>query len=201
MIILSNYAEYLYTENDLIDFIVLFYRLVEETLLYSIGWDINWNTRDEYRQFFIRTDAAYALSIPKTEKLSKHFHRYMKILKNEIRAIEDRMQVKIRRDKCVGLERLSPQDRFFADLYLFFNSKSLEDFLDLRHEGVSGHGFAEFTKEDFEVMLNGQSPLLFIHPFLKKFDLLPEVSIFNLIQKCVLALLVVEITENKLSNQ
>ena len=184
---LHNYADFLYKENDLIDFIVLFYRLAEETLLYSIGWDINWNTSDEQRQFFIRKNALYSLRIPRTGNLSKHFHRYMNVLKQEIRSIEERQQVKIRRDKCVGLERLSDRDKYFAELYLFFNNKKLEEFLDLRHEGVSGHGFADFTKEDFERILGG-SPLEKFNQILTMLELNPEFSVFRLVQKAILAL-------------
>lgn len=184
---LHNYAEFLYKENDLIDFIVLFYRLAEETLLYSIGWDINWNTSVEQKQFFIRKDALYSLRIPRIGNLSKHFHRYMNVLKQEIRSIEERQQVKIRRDKCVGLERLSDRDKYFAELYLFFNNKKLEEFLDLRHEGVSGHGFADFTKEDFERILGG-SPLEKFNDVLTLLELNPEFSVFRLVQKAILAL-------------
>jgi hypothetical protein len=185
---LHNYAEFLYKENDLIDFIVLYYRLAEEALLYSIGWDINWYTRDERKQFFVRKDAVYSLRIPRTEKLSKHFHRYMKVLNQEIRTIEERQQVKIRRDKCVGLDRLSDRDRYFADLYQFFNHKKFEEFLDLRHEGVSGHGFADFTKEDFERILGG-SPLEKFNQILTILELNPEFSVFQLVQKAILALI------------
>jgi hypothetical protein len=194
---LYNYAELLYAENDLIDFIVLYYRLAEETLLYAIGWDIRWRGANETFPFVVRKDAKYVLPFPKNKKVTRHFHSYMKVLSQEIRRIEERQRVKIRRDKCIGLDRLSPRDRYFADLYLFFKEKAFEEFLDLRHEGVSGHGFADFTKEEFEGMLDGQTPLQKIDPMLEKLSLKPNHSIFELIQKTVLAL-VAEETEQKL---
>jgi hypothetical protein len=194
---LYNYAELLYAENDLIDFIVLYYRLAEETLLYAIGWNIRWRGANETFPFVVRKDAKYVLPIPKNRKVTRHFHSYMKVLSQEIRSIEERQRVKIRRDKYVGLDRLSPRDRYFAELYLFFKEKTFEEFLDLRHEGVSGHGFADFTKEEFEGMLDGQTPLQKIAPMLEKLSLKPNHSIFVFIQKAVLAL-VAEETEQKL---
>jgi hypothetical protein len=192
---LHNYAELLYAENDLIDFIVLYYRLAEETLLYAIGWDIRWGRSTETSPFVVRKDAKYVLPIPNHEKLTKHYHRYLKVLSQEIRRIEERQRVKIRRDKCVGLDRLSPRDRYFAELYLFFKEKAFEEFLDLRHEGVSGHGFADFTKEEFEGIL-GCKPLTKIESILEQQNLLPRFSIFELIGKAVLALIIEELSQS-----
>ncbi|WJQ13236.1 hypothetical protein QT238_13910 [Geobacillus stearothermophilus] len=197
---LYNYAELLYEQQELIDFIVIYYRLAEETLLYALGWDVRNDLNDSAFPFLVRKDAKYALPLTKQEKLTKHFHRYMKILSREVRHIEKKENVRIRRDKCVGLERLSPRDRYFADLYLFFNEKSFETFLDLRHEGVSGHGFADFTKEKFEALLGGQTPLQKIDAILTYLSLKPNYSIFQLVQKAVLGLIAHETLQGVNSN-
>ncbi|KAA9030642.1 hypothetical protein [Niallia endozanthoxylica] len=184
---LYNYAEIVYEANDLIDFIVLFYRLAEETLLYSLGWDTRPYSVPNRNSVFVRKDQPFFLQVP-NERMTNHLHSYMKVLRREVRRIEDRYRVTIRRDKCVGLERLPARDRYFADLYLFFKDKGLEDILELRHEGVSGHGFADFNKEEFEAFCGGQSPLEKMDSLLAQLQLKPQFSLFKLIQKGILGL-------------
>ncbi|KIQ94514.1 hypothetical protein LH47_01392 [Anoxybacillus thermarum] len=185
---LFNYAELLYDEHDLIDFIVLYYRLAEETLLYALGWDIPSQRMNDATTFVMRKDAKYKLLIPEKQQVTRHLHSYMKVLSQEVRRLEERYHVRIRRDRCVGLERLSSRDRYFAELYLFFKNKQLEKFLKLRHEGVSGHGFADFTREKLEAIFEGRPPLEKMAELLEKLSLKPPYSIFKLIQKAVLGL-------------
>lgn len=182
---LFNYAELLYEEHDLIDFVVLYYRLAEEVLLYALGWDVG-----SANTFVLRKDAKYKLKIPKNERVTRHFRSYMKVLRQEIYHIEQRHHVRIKFDQCIGLERLPPRDRYFVELYLFFKNESMEKFLALRHEGVSGHGFADFTKEKFEAMFKGNAPLEKMGELLDKLSLRPTYSIFKLIQRAVLGLVV-----------
>ncbi|OCA81531.1 hypothetical protein A8F94_21905 [Bacillus sp. FJAT-27225] len=189
---LFNYAELLYKDNNLVDFVVLYYRLAEETLLYALGWDINWAIYDDQKQFQIRRDAEYFLRIPANERLTKHYHRYLKVLEQEIYRLNGRPGVIIRPGGSVGLDKLSGRDEYFAMLYLFFKEPSFSKFLDLRHQGVSGHGFADFNKADFEEMLGG-APLEKIAPLLGKLGLRPDYSIFGLISKAALALAAEEV--------
>ena len=63
---------------------------------------------------------------------------------------------------------------------------SHEENLELRHEGVSGHGFADFNKEEFETICGGQSPLEKMDPLLSQLQLKPEFSLFKLVQKGIL---------------
>lgn len=189
-----NYAAFLYDTDDLIDFIVLYYRLVEESLLYAIGWNYR-EEADGTFTFMYRKGSKYALEFPNWP-VNRYFHHYLKALKQKIRNIEESYsQVKIRRNKCVGLEKLTEEEQFFVKLYMQFNDKELEDFLDLRHEGVSGHGFADFTKEKFEQLCGGKTPLEKIEPILQDLDLIPEYSLFELTQKAVLGLLRMEMAE------
>ncbi|TWG30829.1 hypothetical protein [Geobacillus sp. C56-T2] len=176
---LHSYAELLYEQQELIDFIVIYYRLAEEALLYALGWDAH----DEERgfPFFDRPGAQYRLPLGKQKRLTRHFHRYMKALSQEVREMERRENVRIRRDRCVGLERLSSRDRYFADLYLLFNEKAFESLLDLRHEGVSGHGFADFSAEMFEGLLGGETPMQKMNRICDYLGIWPAYSIFRLI--------------------
>ncbi|WP_043932705.1 hypothetical protein [Bacillus sp. EB01] len=184
---LHNYAELLYKDNNLIDFVVLYYRLAEETLLYALGWDINWAVYEDHKQFIIRKGATYFLKIPANERLSKHFHRYMRVLENEIYRLNGRPGVMIRPGASIGIEKLTGRDEFFARVYLFFKDPAFSKFLDLRHQGVSGHGFVDFNKADFEAIL-GQAPLEKMNPILVELNLMPGYSIFELISKAALAL-------------
>lgn len=196
-----NYAQYLYEENDLVDFIVLYYRLAEEALLYSIGWDTNWKNKNDYDQYQYRKNNKYSIPIPRSYRVSTHYHSFLSELSKYIRKTEKKGVVSIRRDKYFGLDKLSEKNRYFADLYLFFNSKIFEEFLKLRHEGVSGHGFEDFTKDEFETMLNGKSPLGYIDPMLEKLDLKPEYSIFRMVQKAVLALAAKEVEQGVVTSE
>ncbi|RSK26552.1 hypothetical protein EJF36_06585 [Bacillus sp. HMF5848] len=179
---LYEYASFLYKEEDLVDFIVLYYRLVEELLLYALGWNA-----DDRNRFFIRKNAAFSLPFPRWQ-LTKHFHRYLKALSQYVRGLETNIGVKIRRDKCVGLEKLTKQEKYFVEIYLLLKDKKLEEFLDLRHEGISGHGFADFSKEDFIKTCGGIPPLEKIDTILEKMNLVPPYSIFELVNRGILAL-------------
>ena len=56
------------------------------------------------------------------------------------------------------------------------------------HEEVSGHGFADFNKEEFETICGGQSPLEKMGPLLSQLQLKPEFSLFKLVQKGILGI-------------
>ena len=58
-----------------------------------------------------------------------------------------------------------------------------EEILELRHEGVSGHDFADFNKEEFETIWGGQSPLEKMDPLLSQLQLKLEFSLFKFVQK------------------
>lgn len=195
---LYNYAEHLYEEDDLIDFLVLFYRLTEEMLLYTMGWDINYPENKERSRLIVRKNAKYSIPFPNWY-VSNHFHTYLKVVKKEVRQIEKkhRNKVSIKRNKCTGLKKLSSEERYFADIYMFFCNKRLSDFLDLRHEGVSGHGFAEFSKQKFEELCGGRTPLEMLDPMLNTLNLKPEHSLFRLLQKAILASISTEIMDRE----
>lgn len=187
---IHNYASFLYEQEDLIDFVVLYYRLVEESLLYALGWDYveNVGPGNGYR-FVKQTGKRFVLPLHPHE-MSRYFHHYLRALKKEIRKIENEYTgVSLLNGNITALDQLNERDRYFADIYHAFQDEELIDFLDLRHEGVSGHGFADFTVEDFERICGGMPPLVKIKPTLEKLGLVPEFSLFDLVQKAVLALL------------
>lgn len=192
---LHNYAEHLYEDNNLIDFVVLMYRLAEELLLFAIGWDIDRYSRDDRSQFMLRYNARYQVPLP--ERTSRRYYDYFTALKKEKMKIQKKYhpKVKIERNKVEGIELLNKYERYVADLYSFFYSKKVVEFLDLRHNGVSGHGFTDFSKEMFEELCEGESPLEMFRPVLIKVGVLPEHSIFKLVQKASLALLSPELKE------
>ena len=187
---IHNYASFLYEQEDLIDFVVLYYRLVEESLLYALGWDYVENVGSENGYRFVeQTGKRFVLPLNPHE-MSRYFHHYLRALKKEIRKIENEYTgVSLLNGNVTALDQLNERDRYFADIYHAFQDEELIDFLDLRHEGVSGHGFADFTVEDFERICGGKPPLVKIKPTLEKLGLVPEFSLFDLVQKAVLALL------------
>lgn len=197
---LHNYAEHLYEENDLIDFLVLYYRLAEEMLLYAVGWDIKFPKNDRSKLIH-REDTNVSLTFPKGFFVTNHYHSYLKALKRRKRKIEDKYnnKVKINRDKYTGHNLLTPRERYFADLYVFFNNKKLIDFLELRHEGVSGHGFADFSKERFEAMCGGKPPLQMLTPMLNQLGLYPNYSLFSILKKAILASLSSKIMDQEVT--
>ena len=183
LFLLHNYAEFLYEQKDIIDFIVLYYRIAEESVLFALGWDVNDQSR-----FTKRTGAKYMLDFPNWP-LTKHYHRYEQALRQYIRGLEEQKKVKIRTDKQVGFDRLTPGEVYFAEVYLFFRNKAIQECLDFRHEGVSGHGFADLTKAEIENICGGKTPLQLLEPLLQQHGLLPEYSIFQILNKAILALM------------
>ena len=185
-----NYAAFLYEQEDLIDFVVLYYRLVEESLLYAIGWDYVEHDGPGNGYRFIKQPGNRFVLPLQPQQMSRYFHHYLRALKQEIRRIEQKYAgVFIRNGYVNGLERLNERERYFVRVHLAFHDEALNDFLDLRHEGVSGHGFADFTVEDFVEICGGVTPLETIEPILEELGLIPEFSLFELVQKVVLGLL------------
>ncbi|GGA92061.1 hypothetical protein [Ornithinibacillus halotolerans] len=183
---LYNYASFLYENEDLVDFIVLYYRLVEETLLYAIGWDYDDRSMN-HTNFKKREHATYVLDFPNWW-FSRHFYKYNQALREEIARIEKKHRGRVYRSghTFIGMEHLSERDRYFVNVYLQFNDRELIHLLDLRHEGVSGHGFADFSIEKFTTICGGVSPLAKVEPILEELGLRPEHSLFKLIGKVVL---------------
>lgn len=157
---LHNYLEVLYQNNDLIDFIVLYYRLAEESLLYAIGLDYYIIKGTNKTTFQKRTNAFY--SIPYGHRhLSNHFHEYLEL-------VEERLD-----EPAISEMETKLLEKYSA----LFSDQRFKSFLELRHEGVSGHGFADFTKEQFERICEG-SPLDLMDDILEEFDLIPPYSFF-----------------------
>jgi hypothetical protein len=181
---LHNYLEYLYKENDLIEFLVLYYRLAEELLLYTIGLDIDWE--QEHPQFVRRKNALFALDFSPNDRLTRHHHKYLQLLTKKIRSLENKYRIKVRRDKPIPTAPFTKEERYFVELYYEMNDIQLEKFLKLRHEGVSGHGFADFSKEKFQSYFNGATPLEKIEPLLEKYGVKPDYNMFELVQKSIL---------------
>ncbi|WP_394186768.1 hypothetical protein [Metabacillus halosaccharovorans] len=184
--LLHNYASFLYEQNDMIDFIVLYYRLVEETLLYALGWDINERNYLKYRE-----GAIYNLDFP-TWRLTKHYHRYAQALEQYISKIEKKKQITIDQ-KRQRFENLTSSEAYFASIWLDFKENGIQECIDFRHEGVSGHGFADLTKIELEEKCNGQPPLHLLDSLLTNLDLKPSHSIFELLNKGIIAMLQEEV--------
>ncbi|MBM7692705.1 hypothetical protein JOC77_002136 [Peribacillus deserti] len=171
---LHNSAARLYDENKLIDFVVLYYRLTEELLLYALGWDIDWNKPGSGKDTFIyRKEAYFKLDIPK-ERVTRHFHSYLRTLNREVRVLEKKQEI-------------TQVDQYFIKLHRLFNDEELQEVLKLRHAGVSGHGFCDFSKEQFENICE-MNPLEKLEPIFSFLNITFEDGLFELIEKSSLYL-------------
>jgi len=157
---LQNYCKQMYKTEELIDFIVLYYRLAEESLLYAMGWDVN-----DSNYYWVRRNAKQ--SVPFEKPISRHFYSYLKIILNKAKE--------------------NPRNRFYQDLIKDFTQDWLIGLIDLRHEGISGHGFRHFSKELFEEIASGD-PIEKMNELLERYGLYTKHDLFELLQKAILAL-------------
>ncbi|WP_409291266.1 hypothetical protein [Peribacillus sp. SCS-37] len=169
---LYNSAERLYEENKLIDFVVLYYRLAEELLLYALGLDIDWDRGGN--GFKNRDNAYFKVELRKKERVTRHFHSYMRLLDRRAEELEKK-------------EEINQVDEFFIELHRLFSDSELNDILELRHAGVSGHGFCDFSKEQFSSICR-MDPLKKIEPIMDFVSINREIGIFELVEKCALYL-------------
>jgi hypothetical protein len=179
IIYLYDVSNFYFEQNRLIDFSVIYYRLVEEFLLYALGWDV------KRKELTVRRNRKFGLALPRKD-IGLYLHKYEKELRIEIRKINDRHNITIRRDKPEVLKSLSGEEKIYAQLYFLFKNKNFTNLLDLRNDGVGGHGFEDFTKEKFIEYANGVTPNEFLQPYLQMFNLHPHHSLINLVQKAVL---------------
>ena len=163
---LQSYVKQLYESNDLVDFIVMYYRLVEELLLYAMGWNATNSNR-----YFVRNNVAKHIAI--TDVPSRHFRSYLRIVKREVTEKPNAFNQKLLQD---------------------FSAPWLRNMIDLRHEGVSGHGFQYFTKELFEQVCEG-NPVERLEKLMKDYDIQAPYSIFKLVQKAIVRLVRNELSE------
>lgn len=157
---LQNYCKQVYKTEELIDFIVLYYRLAEESLLYAMGWDA-----DNNNYYWVRHNAKRSVQFEKP--VSRHFYSYLKIILEKSK--ED------------------PKNKYYEELVKDFTQEWLIGLIDLRHEGISGHGFRHFSKELFEKIASG-NPIDKMNGLLARYGLYPKHDLFELIQKAILAL-------------
>lgn len=157
---LQNYCKQLYKTGELVDFIVLYYRLAEELLLYAMGWDV-----DNTNQYWVRHNAKR--KVPFEKPYSRHFTSYLNVV--------------------IKMKEKDPANKFLHRLYGDFTQEWLIHFLDLRHEGISGHGFAQYSTELFEEICGG-NPVEKMDELLEKYGMKAEYDIFELVQKALLAL-------------
>jgi len=185
---LQNYASELYRENDLVDFIVLFYRLAEECLLYAMGWDVD----DRNNQFFIRKNSVNYIPLA---EVGRHFSQFHKLVERRYTPLKKKYNFGyFSTNHSIDLIGIPDHDLYICKLYQNFSQSWLLKLLDLRHEGVSGHGFADFSRELFEEICEG-SPVEKMEELLKEWNILAPQSIFSIVQKAVLALLARELLD------
>ena len=76
---------------------------------------------------------------------------------------------------------------YAAQVYTDFQQPWLQQLMELRHTGVSGHGFIHYKKEEIEAICEG-SPLKRIEELLCAYEIKAPCDFFALIQKAILAL-------------
>lgn len=156
---LQNYCKQLYKTEEFVDFIVLYYRLAEELLLYSMGWDV-----DNSNHYRVRPNAKK--SVPFERPVSRHFNSYLKIV---LRKAEEQ-----------------PKNKYYQHLLEDFTQEWLIHLIDLRHEGISGHGFRHYSKRLLEAIASG-NPIEKMDELLDKYGMKTEHDLFELLQKAILA--------------
>jgi hypothetical protein len=82
-----------------------------------------------------------------------------------------------------------PEMALCAELYDLIQTVEVANVLELRHEGVSGHGFADLSRDHVLEISGGVEPLERIRPLMEKFELVPSYSIFRLVDEAILLLL------------
>lgn len=170
---LQNYCKQLYKTEEFVDFIVLYYRLAEELLLYAMGWDV-----DDGNHYSIRPNAKK--SIPLEQPISRHFNSYLKIVLRKAKE--------------------QPGNQYYQHLVKDFTQDWLIDLIDLRHEGVGGHGFRHYSKRLFEAIVSG-NPIEKMNELLEQYGLKTEQDLFELLQKAILALARKSLFEHSPVNQ
>lgn len=159
---LYSYCDFLYENNQLVDFIVLYYRLAEELLLYGIGYNIHSNPQIAYKQ---RLNGHKAFALRKEDGRAL-FRTYQKCLERTYNR--------------------NQSDKYVQQLYNFYNAEFIQ-LLQLRHEGISGHGFNELSKEKIELYAGGISPMVKIDMLCELVGINVDNSIFLLIQSALLS--------------
>ncbi|MFO7317316.1 MAG: hypothetical protein C0P75_009680 [Bacilli bacterium] len=157
---LQNYCKQMYKTEELIDFIVLYYRLAEESLLFAMGWDVN-----DSNYYWVRKNAKR--SVPFKRPISRHFYSYLKIILEKAKE--------------------NPRNKYYQELVRDFTQDWLIGLIDLRHEGISGHGFRHFSKELFEEIASGD-PIEKMNELLGRYGLYATHDLFELLQKAILAM-------------
>lgn len=163
---LQSYVSQLYKSNDLIDFIVMYYRLVEELLLYAMGWDA---TNENH--YFVRKNVKN--HIREVDSPSRHFQSYLRIVKKEASQKPNAYNQKLLQD---------------------FSQDWLVNMINLRHDGIGGHGFQFYTKQLFESVCEG-NPLDKLEILLQDYDIQAPYSLFELIQTAIVGLIRYELYE------
>lgn len=152
---LQSYAALLYEDSDMSDFVLMYYRLAEELLLYAMGWDVN-----KSGHFIIRKGATSSLTLP-SRILSKHFNSYLNYIKQS--------------------------DSFYAlQLLEQFDQPWLQEVIQLRHDGISGHGFKAYRQRDIEDICGGH-PLEKITPLLQHYNVHAPYDFFTIIKEAMAA--------------
>ncbi|PLT28595.1 hypothetical protein [Peribacillus deserti] len=169
---LHNSAARLFEENKLIDFVVLYYRLAEELLLFALGWDIDWDKPGH--SFVYRKEAYFKLDFPDKERVTRHFHSYLRTLEKHVKRLEKKSE-------------RNQVDQYFIELYRLFSKEEFQEILKLRHAGVSGHGFCDFSKEQFNNICE-MDPLEKMEPIFSFLNIPFEDGLFELVEKSSLYL-------------
>lgn len=111
-----------YEEHNYIDFIVRHYRLLEELLIFALGWDIGNNGK-----FLLRHQNAYT---PWPIKLHKNQNTYRNLAKE--------------------YQEMCQRQMVYPKLLEYINHPDVAELIEMRHESIGGHGFEEITHADIE---------------------------------------------------
>jgi hypothetical protein len=167
---LYSFAQLLDERGMTVDFVVIFFRLVEELLLYVIGWDVNGEQR------LVEGKHRRAIGLYEGEKVAT-FSVYKRALTRHVHGLQRKHRA------------LTEEEQLYADVLALVSRPEVANVLELRHEGVSGHGFADLSRDRILAVSGGVEPLLWLQPLLARLELVPEYSVFRLVDEALLLLL------------
>ena len=179
---LYNISEFYYEQEQLVEFFVYYYRLVEEWVLYAMGWDVGYG--NELR---LAKGREFSLPLPR-ERIQTYLHHYIRVLRNERYRLARKYRSQIDRTNWKNLP-LSEQDRAYIEICMFLTEDRFNELLELRHEGVSGHGFEDFTLKECIELCGGIPPLEKLDPMLARWGVKPEHNIIQLLNHALLSVL------------
>ncbi|MFC0215981.1 hypothetical protein ACFFK0_26635 [Paenibacillus chartarius] len=180
---LYTMSEMYYEQERLVEFFVFFYRLVEEWLLYALGWDL------QYGRPVRKSKPQSGYSVPVPPMMTYSLSSMLRVLSEQIGQLQRRKKISISKTGWQAHSFLQESERRLLSLYVLLKDEGFSDLLDLRHEGVSGHGFADYSLSECVRLCQGKAPLDKIKPLLNQWGLIPPLRFFDVLNRSIVCLL------------